>query len=220
MRTLAPIVLLLLAGCGGTASTALPPTPPPDDYKTQAARNYVDFFRTTDTRQWEMARDRLLRLGPTAVPVLFEAMEAEGGAVDENCRAVLRSLGADVLPAIDAEIRKGDGACTGRALSRRRTFRRSLIAVVGEIKGPAARDILCRVLQSDPWPTARWNAAFCLGDRKDPQAADALIEALRRDSEEPVREASRRALAVLAGRDLGDRPEVWEAWRKRPPTAP
>jgi len=206
--------VLLLAGCASPAAPP-PPAPAPDSYKSQEARNYVDMFRTTDTRQWEMARERLLRLGPAILPVLFTAMEAEGGAVDENCRAVLRIMGPDILTVLDAEIGRGDASCTDRALSRRRSFRRSLIMVAGDIKGPAARDLLCRVLQSDTWVTARCNAAFCLGVRKDPLGADALITALRRDPEELVREECRRALALLAGKDLGSRPEVWEAWRKR-----
>ena len=215
---LAPLVLLLAAGCAGAAPA--PPPPAPDAYKAQEARNWIDMFRTPDTRQWEMARERLVRLGPAILPVLFSAMEAEGGAVDENCRAVLRTLGADALGALDAEIRRGDASCTDRALSRRRAFRRSLIMVTGDLKGPAARDLLCRVLQGDPWTTARSNAAFCLGLRRDLQAADALIEALRRDPEELVREECRRALNTLAGKDLGNRPEVWEAWRKQMPASP
>ena len=214
------LALVLTSGCGGRPAADPAPAMPPDAIKAQEARNYVDMFRTRDTRQWEMARERLLRLGLPVLPVLFAAMEAEGGSVDENCRAVLRILGPDVLPALDAEISRGDASCTDRALSRRRAFRRSLIMVTGDLKGPTARDLLCRVLQSDPWTTARCNAAFCLGVRKDPQGADALIEALRRDPEELVREECHRALNTLAGKDLGSRPEVWEAWRKQTPAAP
>ena len=208
-------LLALTPGC-----QPAPPAPPPpqaaEDARCREARNYVGHFRTVDTAKWEWAKDRLVKLGPAVIPVLLEAMERDAGEVDLCCADVLRRMGPDALPALDREIRKGDAGAADKALARRRAFRRSLIAILEGLPDPRAAQVLCRVLNEDPWPTARRNAAFCLSIRKDPEAVGALISALGKDPDEGVRAAARAGLRKRAGRDLGPNPEVWEAWLKSP----
>ena len=54
---------------------------------------------------------------------------------------------------------------------------------------------------------------FGAGTRRDRDAVDILIRALRTPDPE-VRETAQRTLRKLCGQDLGPSPEVWEAWWK------
>jgi hypothetical protein len=54
---------------------------------------------------------------------------------------------------------------------------------------------------------------FGAGTRRDRDAVDILIRALRTPDAE-VRETAQRTLRKLCGKDLGKDPEVWEAWWK------
>ena len=221
MRT--PLFLAALCAVPGCASA--PPPPPvkpaaPADYKLLEARNYIEYFKTADTRQWEHAKERLVRLGPSVIPVLFTAMQEYAGEVDFNCQDVLKRMGPDALPSVLDEIRKGDAGCSGGALTRRRRFRGGLIAVMGEAGAPGAAAGLAKVLSEDAWPGARRKAAFYLGRLKDPMAVPALIEAMRKEPEEEVREEARSALRRIAGRDLGPHADTWELWSKSGPSSP
>lgn len=209
-----PVLLLLCAGCSKPVEPPAP-KPPSTDVRMREAINYVEFFKTADTQKWELAKSRLMALGPAVIPVLLEAMEAFEGEVDLNCQDVLVRMGADAVPEIDAEVARGDAGLTGEPLRRRRVFRRSLIAVLGDLPGTKAADALVRTLREDPWPTARQNAAFCLGGRREPGAIPALIEAMRRDADENVRARARAALQSRAGRDYGPDPDDWQAWHRR-----
>ncbi len=217
MRLLPALSLLLLAASAGCEKPPPPPPPPPPSatYRSQEAINYIGFFKTQDTKQWELAKERLVHLGPGIIPTLFAAMEESAGEVDLLCADVLKRMGPEALPYLESEIRRGDAGFTDRALTRRRSFRGDLIAVLGEIRSAPARDALCRILREDGWSTARRKAAFYLGVQKDPASIPVLIEALRRDRDEGVRAECRGALKACAGnRDMGDNPEVWERWWK------
>jgi len=60
--------LLLLAASAGCEKPPPPPPPPPPSatYRSQEAINYIGFFKTQDTKQWELAKERLVHLGPVA----------------------------------------------------------------------------------------------------------------------------------------------------------
>lgn len=215
MKRLPLTLLLALAAAGCGPPTPAPPPPPASDAtRSREARLYIEFFKTVDTQQWELAKERLLRLGPSVIPTLFAAMEEEGGEVDLNCADVLRRMGADALPAMAAEIQRGDAGYAGKALSRRRAFRRSLISTLGDLRTPAATDALARILRDDAWVTARRNAAFCLGVRKDRRSVPQLIESLRKDPDEAVRAEARGALKAFAGgKDMGGaNADAWDLW--------
>jgi hypothetical protein len=208
-------IVLVLAGCQRAGPP--PPAPPPAagaDIRAMEARNYVEFFATHDTAGWEVAKQRLVKLGTPAIPVLFAAMQERPGAVAFNCQDVLKRMGPEALPPLVEEIRKGDAGYTDRALDKRRLFRGQLIAVVGEMRAPGSAAALTDILREDRWATARRKAAFYLGELKDPKAVPILIEILRKDASEDVRGMALGALKRLAERDLGPNPEVWEAWWK------
>lgn len=209
------LALLLLAGCGGAPTTSGPaptPPPPPSDVRSMEARNYIAIFATHDTQGWETAKQRLVKLGVPVLPVLFAAMQDQGGQVAFNCQDVLKRMGPDALSAVIQEIRAGDAGFTGKALTRRRLFRSQLITVVGEMRAPASAPALLEILRKDDWPTARRKAAFYLGELKAMDAVPDLIATLRADSAEDVRTSVLGALRRCAERDLGSNPEVWEAW--------
>lgn len=205
----------VLAGC--QRASAPPPAPPPAagaDIRAMEARNYVEFFATHDTAGWEVAKQRLVKLGAPAISVLFAAMQERPGAVAFNCQDVLKRMGPEVLPPLVEEVRRGDAGYTDRALDRRRLFRGQLIAAVGEMRAPGSAAALMGILREDSWATARRKAAFYLGELKDPQAVPILIETLRKDPSEDVRATALGALKRCVDRDLGPNPEVWEAWWK------
>ena len=212
---------LLLAGCGPAVPPSPPPAPPPaEGYRAREAMNYIDLFKTSDTAQWELAKERLVKLGPAIIPTLFAAMEESAGGVDLCCADVLKRMGEPVLSHLSREIQRGDAGYSGKALARRRAFRGSLIAVLGEMRGATSVQALDRILREDAWPAARGKAAFYLGTQKSLAGVPSLILALR-DPDDSVRNWARGALkACNSGRDLGNRPEVWEAWLQQQSKAP
>ncbi len=214
-RILLCCTVLTLPGC--QRESAPPPAPPPGtgaDIRAMEARNYVEFFATHDTAGWEVAKQRLGKLGSPTIPVLFAAMQERSGAVAFNCQDVLKRMGPEALAPLVEEVRRGDAGYTERALDKRRLFRAQLIAVIGEMRAPGSAPALMDILREDSWATARRKAAFYLGELKDAKAVPILIETLRKDASEDVRGMALGALKRCVDRDLGPNPEVWEAWWK------
>ena len=88
------VMALACAGCGEGGSQPAPPTPTPPkpDYRASEARNYIDYFASNDTQQWELAKQRLVALGPAIAPVLFAAMQERPGEVEFTLRWLLHHV--------------------------------------------------------------------------------------------------------------------------------
>jgi len=169
-------------------------------------------------------KDRLVRIGPGAVPTLVEALKEEGYLVFCGAAEALGEIGPvtdEVLPALVAALRRGGdrGHAAKYALARMGPAAKDAVPsliqmlksgnpdarhsagwVLGAI-GPVTDDVvpaLIKALSTDPSPDVRQNSAGALGhigtDAKG--VASALIEALT-DPSAYVRSSTARALGRI-----------------------
>jgi len=85
------------------------------------------------------------------------------------------------------------------------------VTALGRLGDPGAVGRLIGLLDDDPTPLVKANAARILGDFRDQSAVPYLAEGLTND-EAVVRVQCWESLKAISGEDLGTRPDAWLRW--------
>jgi HEAT repeat protein len=102
------------------------------------------------------------------------------------------------------------------------------LAAMGELKQPAAVEVLVRVLREPPVEGAdqdrdlkmreRHVAARALGQFREPRAASALVEVLRTERDDVLRNNAHQSLVSVTGRELPPDAKTWSDYLRDPRT--
>ena len=142
---------------------------------------------------------------PQAVEPLCAAAKDEIWRVRVNARWALEKIGK---PSVDALL--------AMLHSSAPMDRESAAMALGRIKDARAIPAFRTALKEDPAVLVRVSAAWALGELRDRDSMDLLISVLN-EKNGLVKAGSLCAMRKIAGRDLGDDPEVWQKWRKDHP---
>jgi len=159
----------------------------------KAARRLVKGLRSSNRSARLNAGERLVALGPAAVPALIEAVETGSDTV--------KYIGAQVLGRI-SDPRATEALI--KLLSHRHEHIRAVAAeALGRLGDQRAVGPLVSTL-SDPFADVRKEAALGLGHLRAASAIDTLIHVLAEDTDTEVRINAIRSLALIQSR-LGTR---------------
>ena len=185
-----------------SATTAMPgPTPSPEP--DAAWRIELLSSLASDVSALAVHADPVVRRGVVRVFEVLPVTAAEATLIalvtdpDLGVRgAALDALGRRKLP--DRTVycdRLAFVAASDKAFGMRRRAVRAL----GGMSGPSATRVLVRVLTNDPFAVVRESAADALSGREPNLVGEALVVAMRRDTEPRVRFAAARSLRQVGG---------------------
>jgi HEAT repeat protein len=110
------------------------------------------------------------------------------------------------------------------------TIRCQALSAMGEAGHADSVEVLVRVLREPPVEgpdqdrdlksRERHAAARALGNFNQSQGISALVEVLRRNDDDALRNNAHRSLVSATGRDLPADPQAWDEWLKNPQAVP